>query len=84
MGGRHFTILCTILHNGYRINLHALADTRANGFAFIDTAYAIDTAKFLNIKATKLKEPIAVKGFNSKQGYTVTYILTLHLSINGH
>jgi hypothetical protein len=54
------------LHNGYRINLHALADTGANGFAFINTACAINTAKFLNIKATELKEPIAVKGFNSK------------------
>jgi hypothetical protein len=84
MGGRHFTILCTILHNSYRINLHALTNTRANRFAFIDTACAIDTAKFLNIKAIELKEPIAVKGFDSKQGYAVTYILTLYLSINGH
>jgi hypothetical protein len=82
MGRRHFTIPYTILHNGYRINLYALADTKANGFAFIDTACTIDTAKFLNIKATKLKEPIAVKGFNSKQGYTVTYFLTLYLFIN--
>jgi hypothetical protein len=71
------------LHNGYRIDLYALADTGANGFAFIDTACAIDTAKFLDIKATQLKEPIAVKGFNSKRGHTVTYILTLHLSIDG-
>jgi Aspartyl protease len=83
MGGRHFTIPCTISHNGYRIDLHALADTGANGFAFIDTACAIDTAKFLNIKATKLKEPIAVKGFDGKQGYAVTHFLTLHLSIDG-
>jgi hypothetical protein len=83
MGGKHFTILCTISHNGYRIDLLALADTRANGFAFIDTVCAIDIAKFLNIKATQLKDPIAVKGFNSKQGHAVTYILTLHLSIDG-
>jgi Retroviral aspartyl protease len=83
MGRRHFTILCTISHNGYGIDLHALADTRANGFAFIDTACAIDTAKFLNIKATELKEPIAVKGFDGKQGYAVTHFLTLHLSIDG-
>jgi hypothetical protein len=82
MGGRHFTILCTILHNGYKINLHALANTRANRFTFIDTACAINTAKFLNIKAIELKEPIAIKGFDSKQGYIVTYFLTLHLSIN--
>jgi hypothetical protein len=83
MGGKHFTIPCTISHNGYRIDLYALANTRANGFAFIDTICAIDIAKFLNIKATRLKEPIVVKGFNGKRGYIVTYILTLHLSIDG-
>jgi hypothetical protein len=70
------------LYNSYRINLYALANTKANGFTFIDTACAINTAKFLNIKAIELKKPIAVKGFNSKQGYAVTYFLTLHLSIN--
>ena len=83
MGGKHFTIPCTISRDGYGIDLHALADTGANGFAFIDTACAIDTAKFLNIKATQLKKPIAVKGFDSKQGHAVTHILTLHLSIDG-
>jgi Retroviral aspartyl protease len=84
MGRKHFTIPCTISHDGYGIDLHALADTRANGFAFINTACAIDTAKFLNIKKTQLEEPIAVKGFDGKQGHSVTYILTLHLSIDGH
>ena len=84
MGKRHFTILYTILHNGYRIDLYALTNTKANGFAFINTAYAINTAKFLNIKATQLEEPIAVKGFDSKWGYAVTYILTLYLFIDGH
>jgi len=83
IGGKHFTIPCTISHNGYGIDLHALADTRANGFAFIDTACAIDTAKFLNITATQLEKPIAVKGFDGKQGHAVTHILTLHLSIDG-
>jgi hypothetical protein len=82
MGRKHFTILCTILRNRYRIDLHTLTDTGANGFAFIDTACAINIAKFLNIKATQLKEPIAVKGFDSKQGRAVTHILTLHLSID--
>jgi len=66
MGGKHFTILCTISHNRYGIDLHALANTRANGFAFINTACAINTAKFLNIKATRLKKPIKVKGFDGK------------------
>jgi hypothetical protein len=72
------------LHNSYKINLHALANTKANRFTFINTIYAINIAKFLNIKVTKLKELIAIKGFNSKQGYIVTYFLTLHLFINKH
>jgi hypothetical protein len=38
--------------SGYKIDLYALADIGANGFAFIDTVYAINIAKFLNIKAT--------------------------------
>jgi len=84
MGGRHFTIPCTISRNRYRIDLHALTDIGANGFAFIDTACAINTAKFLNIEATPLKEPIAIKGFDGKWGHAVTYILTLHLSIDRH
>ena len=83
MGGKHFTILCTISHNGYGIDLYALTDTGANGFAFIDTACAIDVAKFLNIKATRLQEPIAVKGFDGKRGHAVTHILIVHLYIDG-
>ena len=68
--------------NRYRIKLYTLANTKANRFTFINTVYTINVAKFLNIKATRLKEPIAVKGFNSQQGYAVSYFLTLHLSIN--
>jgi hypothetical protein len=41
----------------------------------MDTVYAIDTAKFLNIKATRIKNPIVVKGFDSKRRHTVTHIL---------
>jgi hypothetical protein len=79
---RHFIVLCIILYNGFEIDLHTLTNTRANGFAFINTVYTINIAKFLNIKATQLEELIVVKGFNSKCKHTTTYILTLHLSIN--
>jgi hypothetical protein len=82
IGGKHFTVPCTISYNGFGIDLHAFINTRANGFAFINTTYTINIAKFLNIKATQLKEPIVVKGFNSKHKHVVTYILSLHLSIN--
>ncbi len=83
MGGKHFTVPCTISRNGYGIDLDALVDTGANGFAFIDTACAIDIARFLSVKATRLERPIDVKGFDGKPGKTVTHILVLHLSIDG-
>ena len=83
IGGKHFIVPCTILHNRYRIDLDTLVDTRANGFAFIDTTCAIDTTKFLNIKATRLDRPITIKGFDRRLGKAVMHILILHLSING-
>jgi hypothetical protein len=58
MGGKHFIVLYTVSQNGYRVNTTALIDTKANGFAFINTAYANDVAKFLNITATQLKKPV--------------------------
>jgi len=43
--------LCIVSQNRYRINTTAFVDTGVNSFAFINTTYIINTAKFLNIKA---------------------------------
>jgi hypothetical protein len=37
---------------------------------------------FLNLKPEPLIRPIIPKGFNRQPGKVVTYILTLHLSLN--
>ena len=58
MGGKYFIVLYTVSQNGYRVNTTTLINTRANSFAFINTAYAINVAKILNIKATLLKKPV--------------------------
>ena len=58
MGGKHFTVLYIVSQNRYGVNTAALINTRANGFAFINTAYANDVAKFLNINATQLEKPV--------------------------
>jgi hypothetical protein len=63
--------------------MYALADSGANGFVFIDTAYAVDIAKFLNLKAQRLSSSIKVKGYDGKASNSVTYILRLHLTIDG-
>ena len=49
---KYFIVLYTVSQNGYRVNTYILIDTKTNGFTFINTAYVINTAKFLNIKTT--------------------------------
>jgi transposase InsO family protein len=83
VGGPHLTIPCTLSKNGYSIQLHALADSGANGFIFLDTLCAIDMAKFLGIKAQRLPTAINVKGYDGKTGNSITHILRLHLTIDG-
>ena len=68
--------------NRYSIDLHSLIDSRANGFAFINTLFAIKTTKFLDTKFVQLKCPILVKGFDGEQGNTITHVLILHLTID--
>ena len=83
MGGRHFTVPCTLSKNGYGITLSALVDSGANGFAFMDTACANDISTFLNLKPEPLVRPIIPKGFDGQPGKAVTHMLTLHLSLDG-
>ena len=44
-------VLCIVSYNGYRFKITVFVNTKANGFAFINTAYITNIAKFLNIKA---------------------------------
>jgi hypothetical protein len=83
MGGPHLTIPCSLSNNGYSVKLKALADSRANGFVFIDTLCASDIAKFLGVKAQKLPQPVKVKGYDGRAGNAITHFLRLHLTING-
>ena len=52
ISGKYFIVPYTVSRNKYRVNTTTLINTRVNSFAFINTAYIINTAKFLNIKAT--------------------------------
>jgi hypothetical protein len=83
MGGKHLTLPCTLSKNGYAVNIKALGDTRANGFSFIDTRFAVDLAKFLNVKAQRLPFTIPIKGYDGKQGNAISHIIRFHFTING-
>ena len=82
MGGKHFTILYILSYNGYRINTSTLVNTGVNGFAFINTSFALELSKFLNIKATRILKPLAIKGFDRKYTNTISYVLILYLTID--
>ena len=58
MGGKYFIVPYIVSWNGYGVNTTAIINTGVNGFTFINTTYANNVAKFLNIEATRLKKPI--------------------------
>jgi hypothetical protein len=69
------TVSCTITHNRYTVKLNVLANFGANGFVFINTLYAINIAKFLNVKAQRLPCLINIKGYDRKARSAITHIL---------
>jgi hypothetical protein len=83
VGGKQFLVPSIISYNGYGIKLKALADSGANGFCFVNSTIALQLAKYLRIKKTRLDQPIPVKGFDGRQSDPVTDVLMAHLSVDG-
>ena len=83
MSGKHLTVPCTLSRNEVTVQTYTLADTEANEFTFINTLFAVNLAKYLNMKAQRLLKPLTVKGYNRQNGNSITHILCLHLKING-
>ena len=75
MGGKHLTIACNLSNNGYSVTSHALIDSGANGFVFIDTLCAVDIANFLGLKAQRLPFTVPVKGYDGKAGKPISHFL---------
>ena len=55
---------CTLFRNGYRVTTTALANSRANAFALLDTKCANKIAKFLNTPMETLDRLILLKGYD--------------------
>ena len=84
IGGKHFTIPCTLTYNGYGVQTSALVDSGANGFIFIDAQFAKDLSKFLNTQITPLEAPCPVKGYDGQPGRPATHMITLNLGVDQH
>jgi len=78
----HLVIACTIVDNHNEIRSHALIDSGATGYAFIDKAFA-ERHKF---PFFELKEPrplTVIDGRPVSSG-AITHITKIGLSINNH
>jgi hypothetical protein len=60
----------------------ALADTGANGFAFLDLFLAEKLARHFNHHVVPLKKPCRVKGFDGKTENAITHLMILSLVID--
>ena len=81
--GDLFTFLCTISSNRLRIKTRTLINTRANGYAFINTEFAALATRFLNTKTQRLLTLCNIRGFNSKIAQLITDYIKLTLLIDG-
>ena len=83
LGGKRFTISCTVVQNGFSIRITALADSGANAFALLDTTCAQQISQFLGAAFEPVGRSIPVKGYNGQFGKPITTMLRLNLRVNG-
>jgi hypothetical protein len=75
LGGKSFTILCTLFRNGCGVNTTALANSRANAFTLLNTKCATKIFEFLNNPIETLERLVPIKGYNRQMGKPITSIL---------
>jgi hypothetical protein len=80
--GDSFTFLYTISSNRLGIKTYTLINTRANGYAFINTEFAALATRFLNTKPQRLLILYNIQGFDSKIAQPITDYIKLTLLIN--
>ena len=77
-----FTFLYTINSNKLGIKTCILINTKANGYAFINTEFAALATRFLNTKTQQLFILYNIRGFDSKIAQLITDYIKLTLLIN--
>ena len=82
LGKKSFTIPYTLSYNRYKVNTTALANSRANAFALINTKCAKKLAKFLNTLLETLEHLVFVKGYNKQTSNLITLFLQTYLQVN--
>jgi transposase InsO family protein len=71
-----------LARNGLFFCTHALIDSGANGFAFIDASFLNRLSPFLKPVLKRLKTPLRVKGYNGLNGADITHYTLLNLTVD--
>jgi transposase InsO family protein/predicted aspartyl protease len=79
----NMTVPIQLAKNGYAICTEALADTGANGFAFLDIFLAEKLAKHFQTHTIPLEQPCGVKGYDGKSVESITHLMILTMIIDG-
>ena len=79
LGKKSFTILYTLSCNRYKVNTTALANSKTNAFALLNTKYTKKISEFLNTLVEMLKKLVLVKGYNKQIRKLITLILQIYL-----
>jgi hypothetical protein len=82
MGGLPLTVPCTLAKNGIGLDLDILADTGANGFAFMDTVLADQICSSFNLQLRPLNQKIQAKGYDGRAGQVASYYLSMNLIVD--
>ena len=82
IGGNSYTFPTQLNIKGYTFYTHALYDTRANGFLFINTELTTLLIRYCGARSKPLPHVISVTGYNG-QGYSkITHYVRLTLQID--
>ena len=81
--GNSLTFLYTVNSNRLSIKTYTLINTRANGYAFINTEFAATTTWFLDTKLQQLLTLCNIQGFNSKLAQLIINYIKLLMIIKG-
>ena len=80
--GDSFTFPYTISSNRLGIKTRTLINTRANGYAFINTEFAALATRFLDTKTQQLLILCNIRGFDGKIAQLITDYIKLTLLID--
>ena len=75
LGGKSFTIPCTLFRNRYKVTTTTLANSRANAFTFLNIKCTNKIIEFLNTPMEMLDRLILVKGYDKQMRTPIASIL---------